>query len=125
MQPGTVFFVIQVSTEPVWASPFFSTVAELGYFIAFQLFAAFFLTGMSASRTVMARISPPEKATQFFGLYSLSGTITAFLAPLMVGTMTGLFQSQRAGFASLIVLMLIGAIMLLKVRLERASVAPS
>jgi UMF1 family MFS transporter len=123
MQPGTIFFVFPVSMEPVWASPFFSSIAELGYFVAFQLFAAFFLTGLSASRTVMSRISPPEKATQFFGLYALSGTITAFLAPLMVATTTGWFQSQRAGFASLIVLMLIGAVMLLKVRLERTAVA--
>jgi UMF1 family MFS transporter len=124
MQPGTIFFVFSVGTDPVWAFPFFSTIAELTYFAAFQLFAAFFLTGLSASRTVMARISPPEKATQFFGLYSLSGTITAFLAPLMVATTTGWFQSQRVGFASLIVLMLIGAVMLLKVTQERAALAP-
>ena len=29
MQPDTVLFVISVSTEPVWASPYFSTVSEL------------------------------------------------------------------------------------------------
>jgi hypothetical protein len=51
-----------------------------------QIFAMFFVTGLSASRTLMARISPPEMATQFFGLFALSGTVTAFLAPLMVAT---------------------------------------
>ena len=43
----------------------------------------------------MARISPPEMSTQFFGLYGLSGSVTAFLAPLMVGVITDLTNSQR------------------------------
>ena len=124
MQPETIFFVVQVSTEPVWSSPYFNTVAEIIYFLMFQVFALFFVTGLSASRTLMAKISPPEMATQFFALYSLSGTVTAFLAPLFVGTTTAFFQSQRAGFASLILLMIIGAVMLFLVKEERSTVAP-
>ncbi len=125
MQPDTVLFVISVSTEPVWASPYFSTVSEILYFAMFQIFAALALTSLSASRTFMARISPPEKATQFFGLYSLSGTVTLFLGPLMVASTTDWFQSQQMGFASLIVLMVIGTAILFRVKLERATVAPS
>ena len=124
VQPDTILFIISVSTEAVWTSPYFSTVAEITYFLTFQVFAAFFLISLSASRTLMARLSPPEKSTQFFGLYSLSGTVTAFLAPVMVASMTGWFQSQRVGFASLLVLMVIGAAILLKVKEERATVAP-
>ena len=98
--------------------------AELIYFLTFQVFALFFVTALSASRTLMAKLSPPTMATQFFGLYSLSGSVTAFLAPLMVATTTAWFDSQRAGFASLIILMLIGAAMLFKVREEQATPAP-
>ena len=65
MQPDTVLFVISVSTEPVWESPYFKTLAEILYFLAFQVFAALALTSLSASRTFMTRICPPEKATQF------------------------------------------------------------
>ncbi len=124
LQPDTILFVIPVSTDAVWQFPYFSTLSEIIYFLIFQVFALFFVTGLSVSRTLMARISPPEMATQFFGLYSLSGSVTAFLAPLMVATTTGFFQSQRAGFASLIILMLIGVLMLFFVREERATVAP-
>jgi UMF1 family MFS transporter len=60
----------------------------------------------------MAKICPPEKATQFFGLYGLSGSVTAFLAPLLVATTTQWFDSQRAGFASLVVLIAVGGILL-------------
>jgi UMF1 family MFS transporter len=83
----------------------------------------FFVTGLSASRTLMARIAPPEMATQFFGLFALSATVTAFLAPLLVATATDIFESQRIGFGSLALLMIIGAVLLLKVREEQATVA--
>jgi UMF1 family MFS transporter len=69
-------------------------------------------------------MAPPEMATQFFGLFALSGTVTAFLAPMMVATTTAWFQSQRAGFASLAVLMVLGFLLLGRVRQERATVAP-
>jgi MFS-type transporter involved in bile tolerance (Atg22 family) len=41
----------------------------------------------------------------------------------MVATITAWFDSQRAGFASLASLMILGGFMLMKVRQERATVA--
>ena len=67
----------------------------------------------------MARISPPEMSTQFFGLYGLSGSVTAFLAPLMVGVITDLSNSQGVGFASLAVLIFLGGVLLGKVKEEQ------
>ncbi|MBT3426980.1 MAG: MFS transporter [Gammaproteobacteria bacterium] len=124
IQPGTLLYVIPVSQQATWSFPYFQTPAEQFYFVTNQVFAMFFVTGLSSSRTLMARISPPEMATQFFGLFALSGTVTAFLAPLLVATTTAWFQSQRAGFASLASLMIIGAVMLLFVKEEQAKVAP-
>jgi UMF1 family MFS transporter len=123
VQPDTILYVFEVGSEPVWSFPYFSSLPELFYFGTNQVFAMFFVTGLSASRTLMAKISPPEMATQFFGLFALSSTVTAFLAPLLVATMTDFFDSQRIGFASLALLMIIGAIMLLKVKEEQATVA--
>jgi len=123
VQPDTILYVLEVGSEPVWSSPYFTSLPELFYFGTNQIFAMFFVTGLSASRTLMARISPPEMATQFFGLFALSSTVTAFLAPLMVATMTGMFESQRIGFASLALLMVVGWILLLKVTDEQATVA--
>ncbi len=119
--PATLFFVIPASDEPVWAFPYFSTLAELAYLATNQAFALFFVTGLSASRTLMAKISPPEMATQFFGLYGLSGSITAFLAPLLVAVVTDIMQSQRIGFASLVMLIVVGGLMLGLVREEQAT----
>ena len=68
----------------------------------------------------MARISPPEMATQFFGLYGLSGSVTAFLAPLLVAVVTDVTQSQRIGFASLSGLIFLGGLLLIKVKEDRS-----
>ena len=122
VQPDTILYVVEVGSKPVWTSPYFSTLPEVFYFCTNQIFALFFVTGLSASRTLMARISPPEMATQFFGLFALSATVTAFLAPLMVATATDFFDSQRIGFASLASLMIIGAVMLTRVKEEQARV---
>ncbi|MBK79844.1 MAG: MFS transporter [Gammaproteobacteria bacterium] len=121
IQPGTILFVVPVGSEPVWSFPYFQTTAEIVYFCTNQVFAMFFVTGLSSSRTLMARISPPEMATQFFGLFALSGTVTAFLAPMMVAATTTWFQSQRAGFASLVILMILGFLLLGRVTQEQAS----
>jgi UMF1 family MFS transporter len=123
VQPDTILYFVEVGSEPVWNSPYFATLPELFYFGTNQVFAMFFVTGLSASRTLMARLAPPEMATQFFGLFALSATVTAFLAPLLVAAATDIFASQRIGFASLAILMIIGAIMLMKVKEERATVA--
>ncbi|MFT5563252.1 MAG: UMF1 family MFS transporter [Candidatus Azotimanducaceae bacterium] len=123
VQPDTILYFFEVGTEPVWDSPYFSTAPEIFYFCTNQVFAMFFVTGLSSSRTLMAKISPPEMATQFFGLFALSSTVTAFLAPLMVAAATDFFESQRIGFASLSILMIIGAVMLTKVKEEQSTVA--
>lgn len=123
VQPDTILYFVEVGSEPVWGSPYFATLPELFYFGTNQVFAMFFVTGLSSSRTLMAKLAPPELATQFFGLFALSATVTAFLAPLLVATATDLFESQRIGFASLAALMIIGAIMLMKVKEEQATVA--
>ena len=66
----------------------------------------------SAARTMMVRHTTPERATEAFGLYALSGKATAFLAPLSIAIMTNLTGSQRAGISPLIV-MFLGSLALL------------
>jgi UMF1 family MFS transporter len=119
--PGQILFVVALSKDAVWSLPFFNTPAEICYFLANQIFAVFFVTGLSASRTLMARISPPSMTAQFFALYGLSGSVTAFLAPLMVATVTDVFASARLGMGALIVLILLGVMLLAGVTQEQAS----
>lgn len=69
----------------------------------------------SASRSLFARFVPKSKESEFFGFFALSGKITAFIGPLLLGTLTRVFESQRAGFSIIIVLFVVGLLLLLRV----------
>lgn len=73
----------------------------------------------AASRSLLARMAPPEMMTEFFGLFAFSGKVTAFAAPLGVGIVTGLTGDQRLGIASIAVFLVGGFLLLLTVSEER------
>jgi UMF1 family MFS transporter len=70
----------------------------------------------AASRSLMARLAPVELQTEMFGLYALSGKVTAFLGPFLVGWVTLLFDSQRLGMATIVVFLAVGLLLLLPLR---------
>jgi len=125
MTPNEIFFVPYdaAGAEPIWSLPFFSTVPELAYVSVVILIAVFITAAYANSRTMLARIAPPEKMSEFFGLYALSGTATAFLGPLLVGVATALSESQRVGVGSVLLLLVGGMALMLFVKEERAELA--
>jgi UMF1 family MFS transporter len=66
----------------------------------------------AASRTMMARHTSPDRATEAFGLYALSGKVASFMAPALIALATTASGSQRIGIAPLILLFLIGLFLL-------------
>jgi UMF1 family MFS transporter len=75
----------------------------------------------AASRSLMARLAPRELQAEMFGLFALSGKATTFLGPLVLGTATAMFNSQRAGMASVLAFFLVGLLLLLPVQEPRRS----
>ena len=69
----------------------------------------------AAARTLLTRLAPPEKVGQAFGLFALSGKVTAFLGPSLAALATDLFDSQRAGVAVVLAFLLTGLVLLLRV----------
>ena len=53
----------------------------------------------SASRTVIASITPAEQMARIYGFYMVSGKATSFLGPLFYGILFSLFDSDRAGMS--------------------------
>ena len=63
----------------------------------------------------------PERTGTFFGLYALSGTATMWLGPMLVAWGTVATQSQQGGFATVLILLGVGFLLLLGVKVpERA-----
>ena len=61
---------------------------------------------------MMVRQAEPGKMTEAFGLYALSGRATAFLAPLSIGIVTSLSDSQQIGILPIFGLFILGLILL-------------
>lgn len=111
-----IFFVIPITeTAPLHSLPFFQTLPEIAYLTVLILVAIFITAAYASSRTMLARIAPPEKMTEFFGLYALSGTATAWMAPIAIAVATAMFESQRAGFSSILFFLGAGWLLLLLV----------
>ena len=70
----------------------------------------------AAARTLLVRLAPTDRVTQFFGLFALSGKVTSFLGPFLVGVVTAATQSQKAGMAVLVGFFVVGAALLWRVR---------
>ncbi|GHP19022.1 MFS transporter [Rhodococcus sp. NKCM2511] len=70
----------------------------------------------SSARTFLARLAPPGREGQFFGLFATTGRAASFLAPSLFGLFVWMFDADRAGIAGLIIVLAAGLLALLKVR---------
>lgn len=70
----------------------------------------------SASRTMAARIAPPDLVGQTFGLYSLTGRVVSFVGPAVYGWAILTFETQRAGMATILLFWLVGMIIMAGVK---------
>ena len=70
----------------------------------------------SSSRTFLARITPPGREGQMFGLYATTGRAASFLAPALFGLFAFLFAADRAGIIGIVVVLGAGLAALIRVR---------
>ncbi len=101
----SVFFGIPVGAG---ADGLFASTAERVYMAIALVLGLFAGPVQSASRTLLVRLAPREKITQYFGFYALTGKITAFAAPAAVAALTSTFDSQRIGMAAILVFLIAG-----------------
>ena len=87
------------------------------FFLIFAAINGFFIGPIqSASRVFITKSIDENNQASGFGLFALSGKLTSFIGPLLVSTITYISNSQRIGFSSAIILLLIGLLILLKVK---------
>lgn len=70
----------------------------------------------AASRTLLIRLAPQDRIGQFFGLFALTGKVTSFIGPLLIGVVTAVTASQKAGMAVLVLFFVAGLALLARVR---------
>ncbi|NCC63407.1 MAG: MFS transporter, partial [Spirochaetia bacterium] len=105
----------------------YTIIAVLGYFMTtplhFYLLAiiiGLFQGGIQAlSRSYYTRLIPKQRSAEFFGFYNMLGKFAAIIGPLLMGVVTILTKSVRAGIFSLVALFVLGFILLYKVDEEK------
>ncbi len=109
-----VLYGVEVAPKDAGSKPF-SSAGEL-VFLAFAMVIGIVAAPVqAASRSLLARLAPAEKVTQFFGLFAFSGKVTAFFAPFLIATVTAMTGSERAGLSAIAFFLIAGMVLMLKV----------
>jgi len=101
---------------PVPGGGLFAAPAEKAYLLLGCLIGMAGGPLQAASRTLLIRMAPKDRIAQHFGLFALTGKVTSFVGPLLIGIITWATASQRAGMAVLVVFFLAGLGLLRRVR---------
>jgi UMF1 family MFS transporter len=91
--------------------------------VAGMLIGLFVGPNQSASRSLMARFVPEKHQAEFFGFFQFSGKVTSFFGPILLGTAAQLFNSQRAGVATVLIFFVVGGLLLATVNEEAGMAA--
>lgn len=115
ISPDRIGFVFAVA-PPVPGGGLFAAPAEQAYVALGLLIGLAAGPLQAASRSLLVRIAPGDRITQYFGLFALSGKLTSFMSPFAVGLVTYYTDSLKAGMAVLIVFFAVGLTILRGVR---------
>ena len=108
---GLVVSITPMSVAGI-ALPQGSALPDIGFFIAGATIGAAGGALQAASRNMMTRQANPDRMTEAFGLYALSGKATSFIAPFLIALVSDITGSQRMGILPIVGLFLLGLILL-------------
>ncbi len=107
--------IVGMDRDQLWGLPLdeASSTPDLIFYICGGLIGAAGGPLQAASRTMVLRHTTPDRATEAFGLFALSGKVTSFVAPALITAATALTGSARLGISPIILLFLIGLVLLI------------
>jgi len=103
-------------SPPVPGGALFSSSAERAYLVLGCLIGAAGAPLQAASRSLLIRMAPKDRIAQYFGLFALTGKVTSFIGPLLIGIVTAATGSQKAGMATLVLFFATGLVLLARVK---------
>jgi UMF1 family MFS transporter len=91
------------------------THEKTGFYVVGLLAGAAMGSSQSTSRSLMSKLTPPDKKTEFFGFYSFFGKSSAVIGPLVFGMVSYMSGSQRLAIISVGIFFVIGLLLLFNV----------
>ncbi|KAG9392421.1 major facilitator superfamily protein [Carpediemonas membranifera] len=116
-KPAIMIALVIFTVGSVVAAIFMSNAL---HFFMLSFVTALVMGGTQAlSRSLFARMIPPERETQFFGFFNMLGKFSVFMGPILVGV-TSTVLNVRWGLASLSLLFFGGLVLLILVSPKKA-----
>ena len=111
---GVCLFVLGMTRESIWGLGLAmgSGIPDTAFFICGAIIGGAGGVLQASSRTLMVRHAEPDKPTEAFGLYALSGKATAFLGPGLIFLTTSTLGDTRLGMLPLFGLFALGLLLL-------------
>ncbi len=96
--------------------------AKSGFWVAGLALTLFVGPVQSSSRSFLARITPPGREGEIFGLYATTGRAVSFLAPLLFTFFVGTTGDTRFGIIGIVLVLLAGLLLMLPVKARPARI---
>ncbi len=93
--------------------------SKLWFYVIGCIIGIFIGPAQAASRTLMARLAPPDMRTEMFGLFAFSGKATAFLGPGILAFVDGVTGNLRLAMTTILAFFVMGGLLMLTVREPR------
>ncbi|NTV26161.1 MAG: MFS transporter [Chlorobiaceae bacterium] len=118
-----------VMTLLIWFVVIFMAIFSQGksmFYVTGLLAGMSMGSSQAASRSLMARLTPKEHITEFFGFYDGTfGKASAVVGPMVFGFVSSQAGSQKAALASLLIFFGLGLFIMTGVRTRTTAVDPS
>jgi UMF1 family MFS transporter len=86
------------------------------FWVGGLLLCLFVGPAQTSSRSLLGRLSPPERAGELFGLYATTGRAASFLAPAAFAILTTVAQDQGFGILGIVLVLAVGLVLMIPVR---------
>ena len=96
--------------------------AQAGFWVAGLTLCLFVGPVQSASRSFLARITPPGREGEIFGLYATTGRAVSFLAPGLFTLFVAMTGDTRFGIIGIVLVLLAGLLLMLPVKPQPARI---
>jgi len=108
ISPHHIFFILQTPAAASNSLGIFSSVSQAAFVLSFLAMTLTTTASYSSGRTLFTGLIPKGREGEYFALYSIGGTATIWLAPLLVAVFTNAFHSLQWGIGSIVVLLALG-----------------
>ena len=111
-----IVILVSLAALVVVSGAMLTASGTLAFWIGGLALSLFVGPAQACSRSYLARLAPPGREGELFGLYATTGRAVSFLAPALFGLFITLFGAQRWGILGIGIVLLIGLLTLVPVR---------